>query len=135
MIYIGIDTGVNTGVAVWCDESKELKTVFTTSILEAMQFVLKHLETDFALIIEDARKRKWYGNNAEAKKQGAGSIKRDCQIWEEFVLLYGIQDKTQFVPPIENFTKLDKDTFKRLTGWQARTNEHSRDAAMLVFKR
>jgi len=30
-------------------------------------------------------------------------------------------------------TKLTADQFKRITGWHGRTNEHGRDAAMLVF--
>ena len=32
-------------------------------------------------------------------------------------------------------TKSKADTFKKLTGWTGRTNEHARDAAMLVFRR
>ena len=39
----------------------------------------------------------------------------------------------EMVAPSRNSTKLSAEVFKRLTGWQGRTSEHSRDAAMLVF--
>ena len=134
MIYIGIDTGVNTGVAVWSILEQKFISVFSCKILEAFNFVLDiNEETTITLIIEDARKRKWYGDNAESKRQGAGSIKRDCQIWEDFAQMYNIE--SFFVHPKRNMTKLNAKTFRQITGWQGRTNEHSRDAAMLVFKR
>ena len=82
--------------------------------------------------IEDARQRRWLGNKGREALQGAGSIKRDATIWEDF-----LTDKKipfEMVAPSRNSTKLSAEVFKRLTGWQGRTSEHSRDAAMLVFK-
>ena len=35
--------------------------------------------------------------------------------------------------PKRNITKMSQEYFKQLTGWKKQTNEHSRDAAMLVF--
>ena len=32
-------------------------------------------------------------------------------------------------------TKLSAEQFRRITGWTEQTNEHGRDAAMLVFGR
>jgi hypothetical protein len=37
------------------------------------------------------------------------------------------------VAPMNIKTKIKAEAFKRLTGWQGQTNEHSRDAAMMVF--
>jgi hypothetical protein len=64
---------------------------------------------------------------------GAGSVKRDCSIWEEWCREYGIE----FVcpPPRQGMTKLTDAYFRGLTGYDRRTNEHGRDAAMLVFGR
>jgi hypothetical protein len=88
--------------------------------------------------VEDARQRKWFGKmDAEQRKygaavrEGAGSIKRDCQIWEEFLEFMGI--KYELVAPKNNKTKLDQKLFSNYTGWKERTNEHARDAAMLVY--
>jgi hypothetical protein len=85
------------------------------------------------VIIEDARLRKWYGSNSKDKSQGAGSIKRSCQIWEEFFESNYTIDY-QFVHPIKGGTKLKADAFKKITGYEGSTNEHGRDAAMLIFK-
>lgn len=39
------------------------------------------------------------------------------------------------IAPKHNTTKLSASQFKVLTGWQGRTSDHARDAAMLVFGR
>lgn len=81
---------------------------------------------------EDARLRTWFGKEkGPAQLQGAGSIKRDCQRWEEFLTYHAIPFEE--IAPKNNRTKISAEEFKRLTGWQEKTNEHGRDAAMLVF--
>ena len=65
------------------------------------------------------------------KLQGVGSVKRDATIWEDFLKDLGV--KFEMVAPKMNVTKLTQETFKRYTGWKKLTNEHGRDAAMLVF--
>lgn len=132
MIYIGIDPGVNTGVAIWDSAQQKLLQVTSMKILEAMNLIRQH---PIAIVyIEDARQRKWFGNSGKEVLQGAGSIKRDCQIWEDF-----LNDNHNFayywVAPKDNRTKLSAAQFKAYTGYTGKTNEHGRDAAMLVFKR
>lgn len=39
------------------------------------------------------------------------------------------------VAPKRNVTKLTHESFVAITKWKGRTNEHKRDAAMLVFGR
>ena len=69
---------------------------------------------------------------AERKKlQGVGSAKRDASIWEDYLTDLGVE--FEMVAPKRNITKLSQERFKVITGWQNRTNEHGRDAAMLVF--
>ena len=131
---IGIDPGTHTGLAVW--NGKRLHTVATYMIHRAMQDVRIHLAfSDNILVrIEDARLRTWYGNDKgdRAKSQGVGSIKRDCAIWEDFCKDLGID--YEMVKPGRVKTKLTAASFKNLTGWEGRTTEHSRDAAMLCYK-
>lgn len=137
MILIGIDVGTNTGVAVMTDGV--LTHVATTSIIGAMETVKEHI--DYAkthnialkIYIEDARLRTWFGDNANAKKQGAGSVKRDSAIWEEFCVHY--EADFTLVAPQHNKTKITADQFKRITGWQKRTSNHARDAVMLIWGR
>lgn len=85
------------------------------------------------LFIEDARKRKWYGKTGRERLKGAGSICRDCTIWEDFCREQGLEYR--MMAPSAGCTKLGASQFKALTKWQGRTSNHARDAAMLVFGR
>lgn len=137
-ILIGIDTGVNTGFAVAADRGNggELEQVESLSITQAMEKVKALIEEweigNVCLYIEDARKRTWFTGGRE-KSQGVGSVKRDAQIWEDWCTEQGF--KFLMIHPAANATKKKATDFKRMTGWVGRTNEHARDAAMLVFKR
>ena len=131
--YIGIDPGVNTGFARWDKDDKIIVTCTTTTIHYAMLAIYKlHDEgISFFVRVEDARKRKWFGNAGRDQLQGAGSIKRDCKIWEDF--LTDLEAPFEMVAPKNNKTKMDAKIFQKITGWKERTNEHARDAAMLVY--
>ncbi|MHA3078801.1 hypothetical protein [Acinetobacter sp. ANC 5502] len=137
-ILIGIDTGVNTGFAVAIDRGHggELIQVVSLSITQATERV-KELLKDYGqdalqVFIEDPRLRTWFTGGRE-KAQGVGSVKRDAQIWEDFCKENQIAYK--LIHPKNNMTKSKAETFQKLTGWAGRTNEHARDAAMLVFRR
>lgn len=140
MIRVGIDCGVKTGFAV--AEKGKLNRVETLTITKAMEEVkaLHAQHSDLIVRIEDSRKRTWFGSTdaRQAKsgagvREGVGSVKRDCSIWEQFCIEQGI--KFDLVHPAANMTKTKSDYFKKITGWVGRTSEHSRDAAMLVYGR
>lgn len=139
MIYIGIDPGTHTGVAVWDTREGKFLSLETLLIHRAMTFILtwslKAEETgqEIQVVFEDARQRKWYGNDSNAKRQGAGSVKRDCSIWEDFCKDYQIPFVA--VPPMKGGTKVNESFFKTFSGWKGRTSNHARDAAMLVIGR
>ena len=145
-ILIGIDTGVHTGFAVAIDRGNggELEQVESLSITQAMSQVNKCIQDwgiqNVSLYIEDARKRTWFGSmdarqakSGAGVREGVGSVKRDAQIWEDWCKENQINFK--MIHPKNNSTKYKADTFKKITGWTGRTNEHARDAAMLVFRR
>lgn len=145
-VLIGVDTGVHTGFAVAFDQGKggQLHQVESLTITIAMSKVLElageHGKENLMLFIEDARLRTWFGN-ADARqaksgagtREGVGSVKRDAQIWEQWCLEQGL--KYKMIHPAANKTKTDAKYFLKLTGWAKRTNEHARDAAMLIFGR
>lgn len=136
MIYIGIDPGTHTGVAVWDSKEGRFLTLETMPIHRAMDLVRMARDDNEAIqvIFEDARLRTWFGKgNVSAKAQGAGSVKRDCSIWEDFL----IDSEIPFVTtkPGNVATKVTPSWFRKLTGWEGRCSEHARDAAMLVFGR
>ena len=130
---IGIDTGVNTGVAIWRPKYKDFIKIESVQIHKAI-FDIKEWSMFHNILvrIEDARLRKWIpkGRGREVL-QGVGSVKRDAKILEDLCKDLGID--YELVAPKKNRTKLTSDAFKSLTGWEKQTNEHSRDAGMLVF--
>ena len=134
-IIAGIDPGVKTGVALWNCSEQQFDIIATRGIVEVME-LLRHKRKQTVkrlqkIYFEDARLRKWYGKADRERLQGAGSIKRDSSIWQEFCEYYKITFEA--VRPVKGQTKWDSKYFKRLTGWQGRTSQHARDAAALVF--
>lgn len=132
-IVIGIDAGVHTGYAIWNKKTKTLIVAKSLKIHEAMVRVKMLYESNSNTLVrvEDARQRKWFGNAGREKLQGAGSVKRDSQIWEDYLKDLGVD--FVMVAPKNNTTKLNAESFKQITGYQGKTNEHARDAAMLCF--
>lgn len=132
-LLIGIDPGVNTGIAMYDVRSKSLTALHTFTAVQAEEMVKRMAVEGRQVLVrfEDARLRQWFGKSGREQLQGAGSIKRDCQRWEEFLTYYDIPFEE--VAPRNNRTKMTADEFKRLTGWQERTSSHARDAAALVF--
>jgi TATA-box binding protein (TBP) (component of TFIID and TFIIIB) len=132
-VMIGIDCGVNTGICVYIPDTKYLRLVATKKIHEAMDDVKywKSVTPGGILVrVEDARKRTWFGKATKEVLQGAGSIKRDSKIWEDF--LKDLNVDYEMVAPKNNKTKLSAPVFSKMTGYPLPTNEHGRDAAMLV---
>lgn len=142
MIYIGIDPGEHTGVAVWDAGRREFLAVSTVPLHRALGMVADVAAGNpVVVVVEDARQRRWIPRERSVaeyrgKLMGAGSIKRDCTVWEEF--LQDLQKEKPAVryelrAPQAGLTKWSPETFKRYTGWQKPTSNHARDAAMLVF--
>ena len=140
MIVVGIDPGQNTGLAVWDTVSRAFLDIRCSGIVDAMRY-LSELQSERQiglLVFEDARQRKWLPREKSLKEfkgraMGAGSVRRDSAIWEEWCRTFAIPFVA--VPPRPGLTKLSDIQFQGITGYDRRTNEHGRDAAMLVFGR
>lgn len=134
-LLIGIDPGTNTGVAMLHVSHGMLGFVGSVMIHQAFAIIEGYTETGMKIkvYIEDSRNvSRAFGGAAKA--QGAGSIKRDCNIWEDYLIDSGID--YQFIRPGKRSNlKMESSAFAKLTGWKGRTNSHGRDAAMLVFGR
>ncbi len=134
-ILIGIDPGVDTGVAVLWTEKQTFIQIATKNIIEAFDIVKyfnESKEYDLGCVyVEDSRKVRWKTKSERA--QGAGSVKRDCGIWEIFLSKEFI--KSAFPRPNPSLTKWTKERFFSVTNHNGRTSKHARDAAMLIFGR
>lgn len=135
MIWIGIDCGSHTGFAVW--DGKALTECSTLPIHRAITRVLElRNDNDVTVVFEDARRRTFLPRERNVseyrgKLMGAGSVKRDCAIWEDFCADYDIPFIA--VPPQAGLTKWPAEYFAKVTGWKGRTSDHARDAALLVY--
>jgi hypothetical protein len=137
--YIGIDTGVETGFCIWNAKDKFIRYLDTLAIHKAMEEVkLWHQYWPGQVFVrfEDARQRKWIPRQKNEKaergrREGAGSVKRDAKIWEDF--LTELKVPFEMVAPMNNKTKLTAASFLKITGIKERCSVHARDAAMLVI--
>jgi hypothetical protein len=133
MIIIGIDPGKNTGVAM--ARNGRLEECTSMAIHDAMEYVInwRNQPAGHELLVrfEDARQRKWFGDKGGEAKQGAGSIKRDCTIWQDFLIAKCIAYDA--VAPKAGATKWPANWLATAYGWTSRTNEHGRDAAVLAM--
>lgn len=138
-LFIGIDTGTETGLAVWNGSSfTEVRTTKIHAALKRVEELAEENPGEVCVVIEDANLRKWFPQEKSeseyrGKLMGAGSVKRDSTIWRDFCKDLGIQFTA--VPPRPGMTKWNEDYWKHVTGWTGRTSEHARDAALLVFGR
>jgi hypothetical protein len=134
---IGVDPGVNTGWAEWSKPDRKLLAVNTWKIHEGIfrlqgELLSRYDRSRILVRLEDARLRKWLGpDKGRDQLQGAGSVKRDSQIWADLCEDLGVA--CQQLPPGKARTKWSSDHFKKVTGWPGRTSNHARDAAVLVY--
>ena len=135
-IYIGIDTGTNTGVAVWDSIDKKFLLLRSMNIIEAFEQLQNYHPSSthhsVMVLVEDARLKKLpkkYQRSGTAANQGVGSVKRDAQIFETFLKHYCFNYRMQQ----SRNTKVDAAMFKKITGFTGSTNSHSRDAGMIVY--
>ena len=143
-IFVGIDPGSKTGLAIWDSASRAFREVATLPLWRAMEEVKRwHYDclmqnVPFAVVFEDARQRTWFPKDRNSSEyrghlMGAGAAKRDAAIWEEFLTALDIPFTAQ--KPRPGTTKWNADYWSKVTGWTGRTSEHARDAALLVFQR
>jgi hypothetical protein len=136
-IYIGIDPGTSTGLAVICAGNYHI--IRTAGIIEAMNMVL-YYKNNFpdiygpvSVYCENPYKRIWYGDTGRERLQGAGSVKRDFAIWQEFCNYNNLEFTG--VAPREIGCEFDRlAVFTAATGWTQRTSQHARDAAKIIYR-
>lgn len=155
-IYIGIDGGRETGLAVWNSQKKSYTEILTTTFWGAIDRIEYWNQYAFlnagelVVVIENPA-----GNSPVFKLQtvysatngthhsklsacaflasSIGSVKRESELLIEYCKLHKIIYRA-LVPGKRSLTKLDQKKFTQYTGNTSRTSQHGRDAAMLVFQ-
>jgi hypothetical protein len=141
-IVVGIDPGTHTGMTAYNCDKKEFIFCETLSIHNAI-FKLQSLvdcayfPKGMLIIVEDSR----HISGGPEKKLGAGSIRRDCSIWEDFltdfIKVSGKDLNFIFIRPSNNiYLKMDSDKWRMMAKYNAPKlpSEHARDSATYLFK-
>lgn len=141
-VVVGIDPGTHTGITAYDCDKKEYLFCLTLSIHNAI-FRLDSLlngiysPKGILVIVEDSR----HISGSAEKKLGAGSIRRDCSIWEDYltdtIKKLGKDINFLFVRPTKNiYLKMDPDKWRTMAKYmgQKLPSEHARDSATYLFK-
>lgn len=132
---IGIDTGVYTGGGI-INSQGLLVNVKTFQIHQLLLWI--HAKDKEGLkmfvIFEDARLARfdWKTPKQQAKQQGAGSVKRDGKIWEDFLTAKKIPFCA--IAPNKHVNAMAKSeaVFRRTFSFSTRTSHHARIACYLA---
>ena len=139
VLYIGVDPGNTTGIAMWFKNDGKLETYQFDAHLKAVLWVYNTVndldEYKIKFRIEDARKQRKRPDLAKAnfgKQQGVGSVKARSKDWEDFCKHLGYD--YELCEPKNTPYKDSPEKFKQLTGIDTKkTQSHLRDASMLVY--
>jgi len=156
MIRIGLDPGKYTGLAVYDSELGALTYMQKTTFCGAYSYIVTTYpdpsEVREIVIEVSATKHTWQ-KAADVKKlafappkyrvnnikialkiaNDVGGVRRESELLA--LMLENAGFTVTRVEPTGDGKELNQFAFKRTTGWPKQTNPHTRDAAMLVWKR
>ena len=130
---IGIDPGMNTGVARY--DNGALVAMLTVAPWEVRELIANHGPA--LVVFEDSRKQShtWTriaSRDASLKMaRNVGEIDAWCKLIEAECAALGI--KCMGISPTGKGAKLAAPAFSKLTGWAGKSNQHARDAALVAF--
>jgi len=134
MLIYGVDPGKNCGVAVF--EDYKLTKLFTLPPLKLMSFI-QDTKPDI-VFYEDSRLQSVVFNRGVNRlsmlkiARNIGEVDGYCGLIVGACADAG--SVANGISPKAKGPKLDAETFKRITKWVDLSNQHERDAAMVVFR-
>lgn len=143
-IFIGIDPGVKTGIAVWNSSNGRFDALKTLTFWEAVEelqqwadlaqeFVPKKIVVEDPNMISTTFTRQGVFGRSHAKiSQNVGACKRDAQLIVEKCKSIGFT-VVCIAPGANKYINLNAQKFKALTGCDLPSSQHSRDAAAYVW--
>lgn len=134
---IGVDPGVTVGLAVWDRLERKFQAITSTDFWGVFDWAEKYPPDTCRFVVETAdsapvfwqRKAGAANANTLAKiARNVGQVTREAQL-----LVRGLRRLGYDVSEIKPMGKQKDQEFRRLTKWNQRTNQHERDAAVMVF--
>lgn len=139
-IVVGIDPGTNTGITIYDCVKKEYLLCDTMSIINAIfeiERVFANNKGPFLITVEDSRGI----SGSRDKKLGAGSIRRDCAIWDDYLNAKSSVSKGivfyRFVKPTKNpYLKASPESWLMVSKYRGKRlpSGHARDSATYIFR-
>lgn len=133
--YIGIDPGIVSGIAVWDSHKQTFLSVESMMLYKIFNKLSE--STDIIVFIENPNTWVPFRNVSptiqQMRRAGAGAVKQTYKHIIEFLEGNHIQYRASRIQ--KGMKKLSAARFFEITKFEGTTNEHGRDAAMLVFKR
>jgi hypothetical protein len=138
-LFIGIDPDTSkNGVAFWYKESQklELENLTFFKLFDAIKELNRHYsitvvidagwlnKSNFHVVGTNKNVNGKIGERVGANHETGKKIAEMCQY---FCIDYILNKPTK--------SKVNKETFEKITGYKGRTNQETRDAGMLVYKR
>ena len=128
---IGIDPGKKTAVAVYDSTLKRIIDVFMTDFWGIHEY-LESEQHDILIkkvVIEVPRtKSNWHKKGCDITSANVGGIYREANLLADGIERMGLKVVRQHPQG-----KVDAAYVKKITGYQGKTNEHTRDAIMLCW--
>ena len=136
MNVIGIDPGVNMGVAIY--ENGNLIDLLTVEPLGLVDIINAYAAHPLFIAFEDSRLQSHVWLPSQSKGVAAniarkvGMVDAWCYMIERLCENYNIAYMR--VSPKAKGGKVDAELFKKVTRWDKRSNQHERDAAMVAWQ-
>lgn len=136
MYVIGIDPRRKTGMVVYDRRKKIISTVLTTDFWGAVGLIKKDYPPSvvFLIVVEVPKTKHVWQDKATTKGSiqrtafNVGSVCREAELLAEYFIRAGYKVITQHPQG-----KRSAGEVKKITKYQGSTNEHTRDAIMLVW--
>ena len=143
-LYIGIDPDLlKSGVATW--DGKKFTQLGTMRFYELLDYLEMHKmhawtkkEYSFMVFLEAGwlnEKSNFHTNQGAWIRERIAKDVGQNQAVGKLILEYCELEKINYHTIRPTQTKWSSETFKKITGWEGRTNSEMRDAARLIFGR
>jgi hypothetical protein len=137
MVILSIDPGRKTGIAFFVNG--KLEGLFTQTPIDMIRYLDLNIGGIDLVIIEDSRLTSFIfqpnaaGSKAKGMKVARNIGEVDCLCKLVQAICEERKKKLIQVSPKNKGAKLDADEFRKRTGWEGKTNQHERDAAMVAW--
>lgn len=136
MRVIGLDPGLNAGIAIY--EDGKLTELLTIEPINLADIFSHYSGEPLFIVFEDSRLQSHVWVPSQSKGVAAniarkiGMVDAWCYMIERLCENYDIAYMR--ISPKAKGEKLNAEDFKRITGWTEKSNQHERDAAIVAWQ-